>query len=195
MIQTNKGGFVVKNKKSSRNKKTFDSLANALRKLMEKKNIEMISVNEISALAGLHRITFYYYFQDKYDLLDYVFNDDIDNIFNANDFKSIVDFIIELFKYLDEHCGMYNNAFASDGYQSLKRIYLKKSYDFLENVIAQMTNNNFLVKKEHIIEFYSLAATEFIINWLKKKNREDYQLVAKEMIFMIEHGLIKSIGK
>lgn len=185
----------MKNKKSSRNKKTFDSLANALRKLMEKKNIEMISVNEISALAGLHRITFYYYFQDKYDLLDYVFNDDIDNIFNANDFKSIVDFIIELFKYLDEHCEMYNNAFASDGYQSLKRIYLKKSYDFLENVIAQMTNNNFLVKKEHIIEFYSLAATEFIINWLKKKNRENYQLVAKEMIFMIEHGLIKSIGK
>ena len=50
--------------------KTRSELITAFWKLYEKKNIDKITIAELTSLAGYHRGTFYEYFQDIYDLLD-----------------------------------------------------------------------------------------------------------------------------
>ena len=50
-----------------------DALAQALLTLLHHEAVEKITVDQLCREADLHRSTFYRYFQDKYDLLHYVF--------------------------------------------------------------------------------------------------------------------------
>ncbi len=52
-------------------RRTYRLLTDALMELMQKKPFEKITVIEICSQAMVHRATFYKYFEDKYQLLDY----------------------------------------------------------------------------------------------------------------------------
>lgn len=51
--------------------RTLDAFSHALLSLLAERSFERITVNELCERAGYPRATFYNYFDDKYDLLDY----------------------------------------------------------------------------------------------------------------------------
>lgn len=55
--------------------KTKKNLKQTLLQLMDKKPFDKISVSELCEEAATSRITFYNYYEDKYDLLDDIYND------------------------------------------------------------------------------------------------------------------------
>ena len=59
---------------------TKKALADALKKMMVIKPIDRITVNDLVETCGVSRQTFYYHFDDVYDLLEWVFEVDA----NAN---------------------------------------------------------------------------------------------------------------
>ena len=50
---------------------TKSALCDSLKKLCEQKPFDKISISDITGECGLNRQSFYYHFQDKYDLLEY----------------------------------------------------------------------------------------------------------------------------
>ena len=58
---------------SKSQEKKQEILALALRTLLKHEAVEKITVDQICREAKVHRSTFYRYFQDKYDLLQYAF--------------------------------------------------------------------------------------------------------------------------
>ena len=52
---------------------TKQTLASALKELMAQKPMEKISIQEITALCGMRRQIFYYHFEDIYDLMRWMF--------------------------------------------------------------------------------------------------------------------------
>ena len=48
-------------------------LADGLKELLEKKTLDKITVKELVATCGVNRQTFYYNFQDIYELLEWIF--------------------------------------------------------------------------------------------------------------------------
>ena len=55
---------------------TRQLLANSLKKLLQKKPLEKITIKELVEDCGVNRQTFYYNFQDIYDLLAWIFKED-----------------------------------------------------------------------------------------------------------------------
>ena len=53
--------------------KTKNAIAQGFKELMEKKAFAKITVSDITSKCGLNRQTFYYHFQDKYELLNWIF--------------------------------------------------------------------------------------------------------------------------
>jgi hypothetical protein len=49
-------------------------IAYALKDLMQTIPFEKITISDISKKSNIHRQTFYYHFQDRYELLDYLLN-------------------------------------------------------------------------------------------------------------------------
>nr|WP_320024115.1 TetR/AcrR family transcriptional regulator C-terminal domain-containing protein [uncultured Acetobacterium sp.] len=51
---------------------TKKAIAKGFKHILENKNFEKITIAEITAECGLNRQTFYYHFQDKYDLINWI---------------------------------------------------------------------------------------------------------------------------
>ena len=52
---------------------TEKALAASLKKLLEKKTLNKITVRDITDDCGVNRQTFYYHFHDVYDLVEWIF--------------------------------------------------------------------------------------------------------------------------
>ena len=70
MLNVQKRGLSGRSVKADRRvKRTRDRLGQALRKLMEERPLEKISVQDVIELAGVSRSAFYAHYDDKIDLL------------------------------------------------------------------------------------------------------------------------------
>ena len=54
---------------------TKQALANALKQLLQKKQITKITINDMTEACGISRMTFYYHFKDIYDLAEWTFQE------------------------------------------------------------------------------------------------------------------------
>ena len=54
--------------------------ADSFEKLLEMKSFDQISVSDITRFCGASRATFYRYFRDKYDLMNWIFKTNVDMI-------------------------------------------------------------------------------------------------------------------
>ena len=63
--------------KLPKGKMTKIEIAHAFKKLMEVKSFESITVNDITEACDLNRLTFYYHFEDKYALLNWIYYNEI----------------------------------------------------------------------------------------------------------------------
>ena len=65
-------------------KSTKEKFNGALKTLLRKKSWEDITVTELANEVGVNRQTFYYYFQDMYDLMEWSINKEIFTAFEKN---------------------------------------------------------------------------------------------------------------
>lgn len=57
---------------------TKRALAEALKKMMEKKLLSKITVTDLAEACGINRHTFYYHFRDIYDLVEWIYCSEVD---------------------------------------------------------------------------------------------------------------------
>ena len=57
-----------------------EQMAASLKKLMTRKNLGRITIQELADDCGINRYTFYYHFQDIYDLLSWTFRQDFEKL-------------------------------------------------------------------------------------------------------------------
>ena len=60
-----------------KNDTTKQALANALKQLLQKKQVTKITINDIAEACGVSRMTFYYHFKDIYDLADWTLQEEL----------------------------------------------------------------------------------------------------------------------
>ncbi len=148
---------------------TKKALADALKKMMVIKPIDKITVNDLVETCGVSRQTFYYHFDDVYDLLEWVFEEDA----NANLPSEIIydnwkSDVTMWFKYLYE-----NSTFALNVYNSNSRLYmLRYIRGRLRSCIrgfSEIVAENRAIDRqdfEFIVEFYSYIVVGIISQWM-----------------------------
>ena len=82
---------------------TKKALATSLKKLLSKKELSKITISNITDDCGVNRQTFYYHFKDVYDLLEWIYLNEVIQPMNGKDtydnwqqgFLSIFEYILE----------------------------------------------------------------------------------------------------
>ncbi len=67
------------------NLKRKEQMALSLKKLLEQKDLQKITVQEIADDCGINRYTFYYHFKDIYDLLSWAFQNETLAVLQKNE--------------------------------------------------------------------------------------------------------------
>ncbi len=92
-------------------------------RLVEQKTVKKITVRDIVEACGITRNTFYYYFHDIYEVLEYALAAGFERI--GQESESFADFLTESFAFCVEYQKVLYNLYHSVGYEQLA-YYLKK---------------------------------------------------------------------
>lgn len=117
-------------------------IKDALVELMEKNNINRITVKEICALADINRSTFYLHFCDQYALLEEVENDIISATprINLYEKKDVYPVLVEFFNFIQEHKRVYLILFKSSNGNSFRSKLIDKIFGKDENKTEWIKN-------------------------------------------------------
>ena len=140
-------------------------MGNALKRLMKNTTFEKITVSDITNECNIHRQTFYYHFQDRYELLDWL-------LYNELILPLVTDFNLD--NMCDKLYGMFEQI-ASD----------KKFY---QNALKLSSDDLTRYKDDIVIaEFIGYGICGVVIGWIQKGMKES----PKEMTERL-HSLIVS---
>lgn len=140
------------------------ALADALKGMMAKSPFQKISVVDICNKCGINRKSFYYHFQDKYDLVNWVFFSEFIVPRKRTDYGVGWQLLSDLFNYLYDNRNFYKNAMSVEGQNSFREyfseVFAPAARDYLKDVIPHN-------KYEKIItEYFVGALLTATMTWL-----------------------------
>ena len=103
-----------------RSKQTKHLLAQSLQELLATMPLEKISVNDIVEQAGVGRNTFYYHFEDKYDLVNWYFQSGVTEfLVNRSNYTSWESLLFAMEEYFRENKQFYTRVLQYTGQNCL----------------------------------------------------------------------------
>lgn len=151
-------------------------IADSLKKLMETMPFEKITISDITNNCSIHRQTFYYHFQDRYELLDWL-------LYNEIIYPLITDFNLETmfqkfyntFETMYKNKKFYQNALKVNT-SDLSRYISKVATEEFTKVMKEIGNRNGIVADDNeslmISEFFGYGMSGVVFNWATKGMKE-----------------------
>ena len=148
---------------------TKEALAAALKQMMRVKPIGKITVKDLVEICGVNRQTFYYHFDDVYDLLEWVFEEDANRVLPREVvYEHWREDVFIFMQYLQD-----NSSFTLNVYNSNSRIYMLR---YLEEKMAACIRSFAVIVSEgmnidrqdfeFVVTFYAKCAIGFISQWM-----------------------------
>lgn len=172
---------------------TKTALAASLKKFMEKKPLNKISVRNIIEDCGVNRKTFYYHFQDIYDLVRWMLEAEAIEVVRQYDliinYEDAIRFAMD---YIEKNKHVCNCAFDALGRDELKRFFYHDFIGIIGNIVEQLSegisvSNDY---KSFLVELYTEAFASFLINWIRNKEKHNKEIMIKYISFTL-FGAIK----
>ena len=191
-------------------KKTKRSLINAFIELANKKNINLISVNEIVKMAELNRGTFYLHYENKEDFINTISNEILDEFvmwikraqkinsiksekFNSNKPK---DTLYEMFSFVGENHKFFSTMLGENGLT----VFRDKMQETIKNRVYKELIHSIklegkcVVDKDILFEFTSSSCMGLILYWLNNGRKESVEYMAEELTKISILGPIRALG-
>ena len=98
---------------------TKKALSHALMELMKTESFQKISISDICDGCSMNRKSFYYHFKDKYDLVNWIFDNEFIAIVQRERDKDTWTFLLEILRCFYDNRVFYRKALSYQGQNSL----------------------------------------------------------------------------
>lgn len=181
---------------------TKKALAASLKKLTQDKPFDKITVKDVVEDCGVNRQTFYYHFQDIYDLLGWIYKTEaVGGISDYKTYETWQQGFLKIFQYV-----LDNRKLCLNTYHSLARDHLE---DFLREVVhgllrgvidevIERTEGGGKVSekdKNFVADFYSFAFIGLLLNWLREGLKESPEAIVRDLSILVEGDIEKAVNK
>ena len=162
------------------------ALAGSLKKLLQKKFLDDITVKELVEDCQVNRQTFYYHFRDIYDLLHWFLEHETEEALRgAEDWQAA---LALAFRYIQDNHAVIYHAYRSSGrealdcqFYSLSRALVLRLLDlYAGDLILEPDDRAFLA------EFYMYALTGTLLHWMSEDMKEDPRHLADRLARLLE---------
>ena len=149
----------------------------ALKALMAQKPLNKITVAEIMQSCGMARQHFYYHFEDLYDAVRWMFDQEAVALLREHDGVMLwQDGLLQLFQYLQENRAVCLCALHSISRERLKRFFQTDVHVIIQGTIQRIAEElNYQVSEEEVdllTKFYVGALASIMEEWLLGNIRE-----------------------
>ena len=175
---------------------TKRALAASLKKLLAQKPLSKITIADITEDCGINRMTFYYHFQDIYDLIDWICQEEGGRALQGRkDYATWQEGFTALCRTVVE-----NRAFIEGVYHSVQReqieTYLYRMvYGLLIRVVEELSGPYSISREdqEYITNFYKYAFVGVMLDWVRRGMREPPEAVVGRVSRMTRGQLLSDI--
>lgn len=178
------------------------AIVKAFEELARVKNVDRITVKEITDKCQISRNTFYYHFKDIYDVLEEMLNQRVEQMIetlelNMQSGNSVQDTRRAGMRYILDNRELFFNLYQSAGVQEVK-MYLDKSSSVLGHYLIDRLSEGMNVSerdKELIISFYQYAHAGMMAEWLEKGMKDDLEERMNRMDVLFEGDIVMALER
>lgn len=178
--------------------KTKQALAEALKSLLKQKSIDKITVKELAGLCSVNRQTFYYHFQDIYELLGWIYRTEaLAAIEHEKTYDTWQQGLLKILEYVQE-----NRALCINTYRSLAREHLESYLDavlnhLLGDVVDELgrTCPAAEEQKRFITKFYSYAFAGVLLDWIATGIKTPAADLAEQISTIMDGAILQAMKR
>ena len=163
---------------------TKKALASGLKELTRRKSFDKITIHDITEECGLNRQTFYYHFQDKYELLNWVYYSEaisiiIDDLNWDNWDQKVLLMLTRMKNEEYFYCNTLRLSAENEFREYLFRITAELFRHMMEGLAVDMSFSEH--EKKFIAEFYAFGIVGVIISWAQHDMKEAPETISRQL--------------
>lgn len=172
--------------------KSQEAIKSALIELMSEKSFDHITIQDISDRANVGRRTIYDHYVDKFDLLDKLIGEHINELRKLCESASELDFVegnLIWFEYFERNSSFFSTMLSSKGAPTFRNHFLKFVIEELEGEVDVTEGKNQGLSKDLILKFFGAAIVEIVEAWFTNGLSEPTHVVAEQVGILLDRNL------
>lgn len=161
-------------RKSSASEQTRHALAEALKELMAQKPVDKITIRDLTDRCGIRRQNFYYHFEDVYDLMRWMFQEEAVSLLRQHEGTLLwQEGLLQLFQYLEANRAVCRCALKSVGRDTIRRFFESDLYTIIHQTVEiicdEISGSSGCITKPDIdmmTYFYVTALAGIVESWV-----------------------------
>ena len=177
---------------------TKQAIRQSFIKLLNERSFDKISIKDIVEDCNINRNTFYYHYQDIFDLIEDILNTEAEKVLGqGRDLTTWQeDFIVSTQFALENKKAIYH-LHNSRHHQELERYFLKLADDLMLRFVKQQAKDLSVPEEDVrlLAAFYKHGVVGLLFDWMEQGMREDPQLVIRRIGFLLDGNIRGSLEK
>lgn len=172
--------------------KSQEAIKNAFIELMSEKSFDQITIQDISDRANVGRRTIYHHYMDKFDLLDKLIEEHINELEIICKLTSDLDFVtanLIMFEYFESNYSFFSTMMASKGAPFFRTRLLEFMIEELKNEVVVTEGINKGLNKEVIVKFFASAIVGMAETFFTSELPDPPRVIAKQVGILLERNL------
>lgn len=172
--------------------KSQEAIKKAFIELMSEKNFDHITIQDIADRANVGRRTIYSHYLDKYDLLDKLIEEHINELrklCESSTELSFTDVLLIWFEYFESNYSFFSTMLADKGAPYFRSRFLELVIEEVRNEVDVKEGKNQGLSKAVIIQFFGVAVVGIVVSYFKNGIPDPPQVVAEQVGILLERNL------
>ena len=176
--------------------RTKYALEASLKKLLLKKPLDKITINDLTSDCGISRMAFYYHFKDIYDLTEWACVEDASRALQGKKtYDSWQEGLLQIFEAVMENKPFIMNVYHSVSREQIENYLFKLTYDLIMGVVEEKSAGMDISEEEKkfIADVYKYSFVGIMLDWIKQGMKDDYQEIVENLSTMMKGNITNSI--
>lgn len=177
---------------------TKRALEASLKNLLLQKPLDKITINDIAEDCGISRMTFYYYFKDIYDLIEWSCVEDARRALEGKKtYDTWQQGFLQILEALRKDKAFFTSVYRSISREQLENYLYRLTYDLMMGVVEERAAGMTVrpEDKEFIANFYKFAFVGLTLDWIKNDMRQDPAQLVEQLSTLIHGDVTKALEK
>lgn len=172
---------IVHNDRMSNASITKSALAQAMKECMATTPFAKISIGTICNKCGLNRKSFYYHFRDKYELVNWIYENEIGHTIQEQlSDRHTSELALMICRYFEENRVFYSNALEVTGPNSFRDYFERQLEPLVDQTLNADGPSPFDIKElTAVVSDFCLSAVQ---RWLKSDGNLDSEKFLENLI-------------
>jgi AcrR family transcriptional regulator len=170
--------------------KSQEAIKQAVVELLNEKEFDQVTMQEISDRANVNRKTIYLHYKDKYDLLDKLIEEHINELREICELEATsTEDNISWFEYFEKKYAFFSSMLASKGAPYFRRRFLEFVIEDIQSEWNLIEGKKSGLNENIIVQFFAPAYVGLVEWWFTNGMPYPPRIMEEQVMMMLEKNL------